>query len=217
MSATGKPRLRGVSHEIAFFVSLAGGPALMLLAPTIHARLAVALYASTLSGLFGVSALLHRRTWSLRWRRWLRRLDHAMIFLAIAGTYTAIGGLTLAPDLATIVLRVVWIGALGGALLHLAWVDIPKWLGAIPYVALGWVAVVAMPELRDRLGAGGMTLLVGGGALYTLGAFVYARRRPDPFPTVFGYHEIFHLLVIAAATAHYATLAAFVLPRLTPP
>ncbi len=137
-----------------------------------------------------------------------------MIFLVIAGTYTAIGGLVLPADLAVSLLWVVWGGALAGALLHLAWVDIPKWLGAIAYVALGWVAVVATPQLLEGLGRLGFGLLVVGGGLYTLGAVVYARRRPDPAPAVFGYHEVFHLLVIAAAGTHYATLVGFVLPHL---
>jgi len=209
-----KPRWRGVSHLVAFGVSLLTGPLLVLAAPTIGARLMLAVYGLTLSGLFGVSALYHRRNWSLRVRHWLRRLDHATIFLAIAGTYTAIAGLTLPNSTAWLVLTVVWIGALAGAALQLFRGFAARWLSAGPYVALGWVAVAVVPQLADTLGRGGFALLLCGALLYSAGAVVYARKRPDPRPLVFGYHEVFHLLVIAAAAAHYATVVGFVLPRL---
>jgi hemolysin III len=212
---SGRPRLRGVSHQIAFFVSLVSGIALVVAAPDGQTRAEVAIYAASLSGLLGVSAVLHRRDWSPTVRRHLRRLDHSMIFVLIAGTYTPIAGTVLEGSLRTAVLCIVWIGALLGVILTVAWIDAPKWAAALPYVALGWVAVVAVPQLIDGLGVAGMSLLGLGGALYTVGAVVYARKRPDPVPTVFGYHEVFHALVIAAAAAHYAVIAGFVLPRAT--
>jgi hemolysin III len=212
---SGRPRLRGVSHQIAFFVSLVSGIALVVAAPDGQTRAEVAIYAASLSGLLGVSAVLHRRDWSPTVRRHLRRLDHSMIFVLIAGTYTPIAGTVLEGSLRTAVLSIVWIGALLGVILTVAWIDAPKWAAALPYVALGWVAVVAVPQLIDGLGVAGMSLLALGGALYTVGAVVYARKRPDPLPMVFGYHEVFHALVIAAAAAHYAVIAGFVLPRAT--
>jgi hemolysin III len=212
--ATVKPRWRGLSHLVAFGVSLLTGPLLVLAAPTIGARLVLGIYALSLSALFGVSALYHRPTWSPRVRGWLRRVDHATIFLAIAGTYTAIAGLTLPSSTAWAVLTVVWIGALVGAALQLFRGLAPRWLSAGPYLALGWVAVGVMPQLAQTLGQGGLALLLSGALLYTVGAVVYAGKRPNPRPLVFGYHEVFHLLVIAAAAAHYATVARFVLPHL---
>ena len=213
-SAAVKPRWRGVSHLLAFGVSLLSGPLLVLAAPTIGARLMLGVYGLSLSGLFGVSALYHRPNWSPRARHWLRRLDHATIFLVIAGTYTAIAGLTLPSSTAWLVLTVVWIGAMVGAALQLIRGFAARWLSAGPYLALGWVAVAVVPQLAESLGRGGFALLLGGALLYSVGAVVYARKRPDPRPLVFGYHEVFHLLVIAAAAAHYATVAGFILPRL---
>jgi hemolysin III len=201
-----------VSHQYAFFISLLGGTLLVLLAATTRARLAAAIYAVSVSALFGVSALYHRVTWTTTARRRLRRLDHAMIFLVIAGTYTPVGLLVLEGTLATVVLAVVWGGAVAGILLELAWTGAPRWLGWSVYLALGWVAVVAMPQLFARLGVAGGLLLVAGGLLYSAGAAVYARRRPDPVPAVFGYHEVFHLLVIAGVAAHFLAIALFALP-----
>jgi hemolysin III len=210
---TSKPVLRGVSHLVAFGVSLLAGPVLLALAPTPLTRVALGLYGLSLSGLFGVSALYHHPTWSPRWRRRLRRLDHAMIFLAIAGTYTAVAGLALPPAVAGPLLGVVWGGALAGAVLQLVGVQARRWLAVGPYLALGWAALVVIPQLLERLGSVGIGLMITGAGLYTAGAVVYARRRPDPLPTVFGYHEVFHLLVIAAAATHYAAVVGFVLPR----
>jgi hemolysin III len=208
-----KPRLRGVSHQWAFFVSLATGAALVIAAPDGRARLAAGIYAATVAGLFGISALYHRITWaSQAARRWMRRLDHSMIFLLIAGTYTPFGLLVLDGTIATVVLALVWGGALAGILLNLVWVDAPKPVTAIVYVILGWVAVAAFPDLIDELGITATVMIALGGVLYTVGAVVYALRRPDPVPTVFGYHEVFHALVIAAAAVQYAVVAFFVLP-----
>jgi hemolysin III len=208
-----KPRLRGVSHQWAFFVSCAIGAALVIAAPAGTPRLAAAIYAVSVSALFGVSALYHRITWaSAAARRWMRRLDHSAIFLLIAGTYTPFALLVLDGAIATVILVVVWAGALGGILLKLVWIDAPKLLAAIVYVALGWVAVAAFPDLLDELGVTGTALVVAGGLLYTAGAVVYALRRPDPVPTVFGYHEVFHALVIVAAALQYAVVAFYVIP-----
>jgi hemolysin III len=207
-----KPRLRGVLHQWAFFVSLASGTLLVLLATTTRASLAVAIYAASVSALFGVSALYHRVTWTTAARRRMRRLDHAMIFLLIAGTYTPVGLLVLNGTLATVVLAVVWGGALAGIVLELAWTTAPRWLGGTVYLALGWVAVVAMPQLFTRLGMTGGLLIVVGGLVYSAGAAVYALRRPDPVPGVFGYHEVFHLLVIAGVAAHFLAITLYALP-----
>ncbi len=209
---TGRPRLRGVSHQYAFFASLITGALLVFVAPTRKATSAAAIYALSVSGLFGASALYHRITWKPTARRWMRRLDHSMIFVLIAGTYTPFALLVLHGTLATVVFGIVWGGALAGVVLKLAWVDAPKWLAAGVYLALGWVGVATAPQLLHRAGPGALALIVAGGVLYSLGAVVYATRRQDPSPRVFGYHEIFHLLVIAAAATHYAAIAGYALP-----
>lgn len=203
-----RPQLRGVSHQWAFLVALAGGIALVVAAPDGRARLALAIYAVTIAGLFGVSALYHRISWSsARARAWMRRADHAMIFLVIAGTYTPFALLVLKGSTATAILIVVWAGALAGILLKLVWIGAPKWLAAAAYVALGWVAVAAFPQLVEHAGVLATVGLAAGGVLYTLGAVVYALQRPDPVPHVFGYHEVFHALVIAAAALQFAVIA----------
>jgi hemolysin III len=209
----GKPRLRGVSHQWAFFVSVAIGAALVVAAPSGQPRLAAAIYALSVAALFGTSALYHRITWaSQAARRWMRRLDHSMIFFLIAGTYTPFALLVLDGDLATVILIVVWAGALAGVLMKLVWIDAPKALVAVTYVLLGWVAVAAFPTMIERLGVTASTLVAVGGLLYTLGALVYAFQRPDPAPSVFGYHEVFHALVILAAALQYAVIAFYVIP-----
>jgi hemolysin III len=208
-----KPRLRGVSHQWAFFVSVAIGAALVVVAPSGQPRLAAAIYALSVAALFGTSALYHRITWaSQAARRWMRRLDHSMIFFLIAGTYTPFALLVLEGDLATVILIVVWAGALAGVLMKLVWIDAPKALVALTYIMLGWVAVAAFPDLIERLGVTAATLVGVGGLLYTLGALVYAFQRPDPAPSVFGYHEVFHALVILAAALQYAVIAFYVIP-----
>jgi hemolysin III len=207
-----KPRLRGVLHQYAFYVSLASGTLLVLLAATTRAAVAAAIYAVSVSALFGVSALYHRVTWTTAARRRMRRLDHSMIFLLIAGTYTPVGLLVLKDPLATMVLAVVWGGAAAGIVLELVWTTAPRWLGGVVYLALGWVAVVAMPQLFTRLGVAGGLLLVAGGLVYSAGAAVYALRRPDPAPAVFGYHEVFHLLVITGVATHFLAISLYALP-----
>ena len=209
-----KPRFRGRSHEWAFFASLGLLPSLLIAAPSGHARLAAAIYGVSVAGLFGASALYHRVTWRrVAARRWMRRLDHAMIFVLIAGTYTPFALLALDGWVATAILIVVWAGALGGVVLKLVWIDAPKPIVAGVYVALGWVAVAALPNLIDAIGVVPTALVILGGLLYSAGALIYVLKRPDPSPRVFGYHEIFHLLVIAAAALQYAVVAFWVLPR----
>jgi hemolysin III len=209
-----KPRLRGVSHEWAFFVSLFLGAGLIIAAKTPKATLAVTIYAVSLSALLGTSALYHRVNWTRpSVRLWMRRLDHSMIFFLIAGTYTPFALLVLSGPLADAILLVVWLGALAGALVEMVWIEHPKWVAALIYMSLGWVAAVAFPQLWKDMGAPGTLLVAVGGLLYTAGAIVYALQRPNPDPRVFGYHEIFHLLVIAAAAAHFAAIAFFALPE----
>jgi hemolysin III len=209
-----KPKLRGVTHEWAFFMSLGFGVALIVLAEGTEATLAVAIYAASLSALFGTSALYHRVNWSRpNARRWMRRLDHSMIFFLIAGTYTPFALLALHGTLATAILVVVWVGAVAGAIVEMIWIDHPKWASALIYLSLGWVAVATFPALWSTLGVAGSLLVVAGGLLYTAGAVIYAVQRPNPNPAIFGYHEIFHLLVIAAAVAHFSAVAFFALPQ----
>ncbi len=208
-----RPRLRGVFHQYAFFVAVVAGAVLVVLADSLRERVAMWVYAAALAAMFGVSALYHRVTWrSPQVRKWMRRLDHSTILLLIAGTYTPFAVLTFDGARADAILVVVWCGAAAGLLLNLLWVDAPTWLTAIVFISLGWVGVAALPELVD-VGIAPAVLVFAGGGLYTLGALAYALKRPNPRPAVFGYHEIFHLLVIAAAATHFVAIAAFILPQ----
>jgi hemolysin III len=208
-----KPRLRGVFHQYAFFVSIPCGAALILAASGGRARAAAAIYAAAVSALLGTSALYHRITWRPQVRRWMRRLDHSMIFVLIAGTYTPVALLALRGSLGDAILIALWAGALAGILLKLVWIDAPKWLVATIYVVLGFVSAAVFGQLPAAIGWLGVVGLASGGLLYTVGAVVYASGRPNPAPAVFGYHEIFHVLVVAAAALHYAVIAFAVLPR----
>ena len=208
-----KPRLRGVLHQYAFFVSLLCGVGLILAASAGRARLAAAIYAVAVSALLGTSALYHRVSWRPAARRWMRRLDHSMIFVLIAGTYTPVALLALKGTLATAILVALWIGALGGVVFKLVWIDAPKWLFAAVYVALGLVTAAVFGELPAAIGWLGVAGLATGGLLYVIGAVIYASGRPNPVPNVFGYHEVFHTFVLAAAGLHYAVIAFAVLPR----
>jgi len=213
LPAPDKPKLRGVSHEYAFFVSLGCGVGLILAASDGRARLAASIYAVAVSALLGTSALYHRVTWRPAARRWMRRLDHSMIFVLIAGTYTPVALIALHGSLANVILIVMWAGALGGVVFKLVWIDAPKWLFAGVYVALGLVTAAIFGELPATIGWLGVAGLALGGLLYLVGAVIYASGRPDPAPKVFGYHEVFHALVIVAASLHYAVIAFAVLPR----
>jgi hemolysin III len=206
-----------VTHQWAFVASIFIGAALVLSAPSPRAQLAAVIYASSVVALFGSSALYHRVGWrSPGARRWMRRLDHSMIFVVIAGTYTPFALIALQGALASAILIAVWAGAAAGIMLKLAWIDAPERLVALLYVLLGWIGVAAVPKMIAALGIGPAALVAGGGVLYTAGALVYARKRPDPVPAVFGYHELFHVLVIAAAALQYAAIAFFVLPDARP-
>ncbi|HEX4109587.1 MAG TPA: hemolysin III family protein [Solirubrobacteraceae bacterium] len=208
-----RPRLRGVSHEIGFFVSVACGVALVATAPAGRGLVGAIVYALAVSALLGTSALYHRRDWRPAARRWMRRVDHSMIFVLIAGTYTPFALLAMHGPLATAVLVGVWCAALAAGVLEFVWVTHPRWISALLAVGLGWVSVAAMGQLTNSLGLAAVLAIALGGVLYTVGAVVYARQRPDPVPGVFGYHEVFHVLVLAAASIHYAIVAFVVLPR----
>jgi hemolysin III len=206
-----KPRLRGVLHEIGFFVALPLAALLPILAHGGRARVAAAVFAASVVTMFGASALYHRPTWTPARRRWLRRLDHAGIYGLIAGSYTPFGLLVLGGAWRIAVLAIVWTGSALSIFLKLFWCDGPKWLAAALGIALGWVGVVVYPQFVDRLGVLPALLLLAGGVFYTLGAIVYARRKPNPAPGVFGYHEVFHAFTIVAVACQYVVVAFWVL------
>ena len=206
-----KPLLRGVLHQGAFIASLIVAPFLLISADTSTARLGAAVFAASMSACFGASALYHRGTWTPPVRRWLRRVDHAGVYLLIAGTYTPVCLLVLHGDWREVILVVIWGGALTAMLIKFVWVDAPKWIAAGVGLALGWISVVVLPQLAHRLQVSALTLLIAGGLLYSIGAVVYARRKPNPFPSVFGYHEVFHALTIAAAACQYVAIGFFVI------
>jgi hemolysin III len=204
-----KPRLRGISHTAAFVAALPLGVLLGLMAGTARERIGVIAFAAAVAIMFGVSALYHRGNWSQGPRRWMRALDHAGIFILIAGTYTAFGLLVLDGAWRTVVLAVVWTGAACAVLLNVAWKSSPQWLTGALAIALGWIGAVVAPQFADKIGAGGMTLVAAGGLAYTAGAVIFAMRRPNPYPATFGYHEVFHVLVITAVACHYTAVAFF--------
>jgi len=205
-----RPRLRGVLHQAAFSVSLVAGTLLIVYADGGREKVAAAIFAGSVSAMLGASALYHRVIWTPRLRLWMRRIDHAGIYLLIAGTYTPVGLLILDGAWQTVILAIVWTGAAAAIVLKFAWVEAPKWLAAAIGIALGWVGVVVMPQLAHRAGITAVVLLAVGGVAYTLGAIVYARGRPDPVPHVFGYHEVFHALTLVAVACQYVAVAFFV-------
>jgi hemolysin III len=207
-----RPRLRGLSHEIAFFVSLPLGVALVLETRTAAGRTSAIVYAASVAFMFGASGFYHRITWPGPWRLRMRRIDHAGVYGLIAGSYTPIGLLVLHGTWRVAVLGVVWGGAAAAILLKVFWVAGPKWLAVTIGIALGWVGVIVLPQVASRVGLTGCLLLLGGGLAYTAGALVYGFRRPDPVPNVFGYHELFHVLVIVAVGLQYGSIAFCVLP-----
>ncbi|WP_422615065.1 PAQR family membrane homeostasis protein TrhA, partial [Frankia torreyi] len=202
-----RPRMRGWLHAGAFPVSLALGLLAVALATTLRARLGIAIYALSIAALFGTSALYHRTMWSTsRARARMKRLDHSMIFIFIAGTYTPFALLAMPASTARVVLAVVWGGAALGVTIRMLWLHSPRYLTVPLYIALGWVAIFVIPELAHRAGIASMVLLLVGGVCYSLGAVVYAARRPDPAPATFGYHEVFHAFTLVAAACHYIAL-----------
>jgi len=212
MSGPPVPRLRGVFHQYAFFGALAAGTVLVVLADGYTERFAVWVYATALAAMFGASALYHRFPWrNAAARVRARRLDHAMIFVFIAGTYTPFAMLGFSGPLQVIVLAAVWAGAALGLVLNLVWIEAPRWLSTVAYLAVGWVGVVAVPQVFGALGVAVGVLLVVGAGLYTVGALAYASTWPNPFPATFGFHEVFHLFVIAAAATQFVALALVVL------
>lgn len=213
VDSVARARMRGVLHEAFFLPFLAAAVVLVSIAGSTRGRVGMAFYGAGLAGCIGFSALYHRGRWTPRVRMLLGRIDHSVIFALIAGTYTPICLLVLSGPLAYTVLAIVWIGGGLGAALALLWGNAPPIIEVTPYAVVGWVAVLALPQLFLGLGWGGMSLLIGGGILYTAGAVIYGRQRPDPFPTVFGYHEVFHTLVVLAASAQCVAMFIWVLPR----
>jgi hemolysin III len=200
-----------VLHEVAFWLSLGAGALLVIGAEGSERRLASAVFAVSVAACFGASALYHRVTWSPRVRVWMRRIDHAGVYLMIAGTYTPVSLLALDGRWRPAVLAVVWTGAGAAIVLKFLWVAAPKWVAAAIGIALGWVAVAALPELARNVNPIALAFLIAGGLAYTAGAIVYARSRPDPIPAVFGYHELFHALTIVGIACQYTAIAFFII------
>ena len=201
-----KPRLRGWLHAVTFPIALVAGAILVATAPTQASRLSSAVFAATAVLLFGTSALLHRGSWSPRVEDLIRRIDHSNIYLIIAGTYTPFAVLALPPDQGRMLLWIVWTGAIAGVILRVFWTAAPRWLTTALYVLVGWVAVFFLPELIEGAGVVAVTLIIVGGVLYTLGALVYALKRPNPSPEWFGFHEVFHAFTVAAFATHYVAV-----------
>lgn len=207
LTAALKPRLRGVLHETGFAVSLITGTALVCLAEGARARTAAVVYAVSVALLFGTSAAYHRGPWTGRSREVMKRLDHSMIFILIAGTYTPFALLLLEGATRWLVFGLVWGGALLGVVLRNAVRRPARWLFVVLYLALGWVALGVLPQLQEAGGWAVVVLLLVGGLFYSLGAIVYALRRPDPFPTWFGFHEVFHAFTLLAFVTHYVAVS----------
>jgi hemolysin III len=207
-----KPKLRGVFHEAGFYAALAAGTVVVATAEPGRGRAAAVIFSSCVAVCFGASALYHRPTWSPRARARLARLDHAGVYLLIAGSYAPFGLLVLSAGWAVPILTVVWTGALVAIMVKLFWLHAPKWVSALIGLTLGWIGAAAFSQLL-KLPATALLLIIGAALLYTAGAVVYALRRPDPFPRVFGYHELFHVLTVAATACEYVVIVLFVLPR----
>jgi hemolysin III len=202
-----KPSGRGVSHEVAAFAFPVLGLALVVVAPTAAARWSALVYTVGVTAMYATSACYHRGHWSPPARRRLRRLDHSMILVGIAATYTPLAVVGLDSRSARVLLAIVWTLAIIGVVVQMLWLDAPRWLVAGIYVVVGWTALLFVPVLWNQLGVVTFSLIVAGGVLYSVGARVYSTRRPDPFPAVFGFHEVFHALVIAAGLVFYVAIA----------
>lgn len=207
-----RPRLRGVFHLWAFVAALAAGAVLGVLADGALETFSVWVYVAALAAMFGASALYHRFPWRTHvgWL-WARRADHSMIFVFIAGSYTPFALLAFEGATQWIVLVFAWGGAVFGLVLNFIWLDGPRWLGVATYIAVGWVGLIAVPQLFTRVGVAAGVLVIVGGALYTLGAVAYAAKRPNPIPRWVGFHEVFHLLVVAAAVVQFVAVSLVVL------
>ena len=206
------PRLRGVSHAVASVVAVAAAIVVVALAPTVRTIVPLAVYGVGLIALFGGSALYHRWPGPARFKSLLQRIDHSTIYVFIAASYTPIAVVLLHGALAWMILVVAWAGAAAGVAFTLGWIEAPRTVVVASYLALGWLAVIALPQLLQLLGVVPLVLLSAGGLLYSAGAIVYATQRPDPWPRTFGFHEVFHALVIMAAAAQYVAIIGWVLP-----
>jgi hemolysin III len=205
-----RPILRGRLHQVAFFVSIPAGIALVGLARATTARVGAMVFAATLTALYGVSAAYHRGRWSVGTRRLMKHLDHSMIFVFIAGTYTPVTLLALRPAWGITLLALAWTGAAVGVVVTVLRLERWHGVGFVMYLVLGWLAIVATPQLVQSLARPELALLVMGGVLYTVGAIVLARKRPDPHPAIFGYHEVWHTLVVGANACHFALVVLLV-------
>ena len=210
MDALDIPRLRGVTHAYAFWCALVAAAALVAVSPGGVSRVAAAVYGAGLCALFGGSGLYHRWRWHPRWRPILRRIDHSTIYVFIAACYTPVALLVLDGATKWVVLTVVWVGAALGVAFSVAWITAPRALCSATYVALGWVALLCVPQLADALPVTPLVLIACGGVLYTIGAVIFALGRPNPWPRTFGFHEIFHVFVILAAVAHFVAMAGWI-------
>ena len=208
-----RPRLRGWLHVVAFFGWLVGGPILVAAGPDAGAQAALAVYVTGMLVMFGTSAAFHRIRWSSpAWRR-MRRADHSAIFVGIAGTTTAVAALALSGWVQVATLVLVWCGAAAGIALRQVWLDAPQWAVALPYVVVGWgPPAMAAPQLVRGLGWVGFSLMLAAGCAYTAGALVYARKRPDPWPRVFGFHEVFHACTLVGSLLFACAIAFIALP-----
>jgi hemolysin III len=212
MAHAERPHLRGLFHLGGFVAAVIAGIVLGILADGGLEIVSTWIYVAALAAMFGASALYHRFPWrSDSARRWARRVDHSTIFLFIAGSYTPFALLAFEGATRWIVLGFAWGGALLGLVLNLAWLDAPRWLSSAAYVGVGWVGVIAAPQLFENVGVPGSLLVIAGGLLYTAGALAYAAKRPNPFPSWFGFHEVFHVLVLAAAAVQFVAVALVVL------
>lgn len=208
-----KPLLRGWSHAVAFIAAVAMCPIVVIFSPSGSAKAAAAIFAGSVIGLFGISAAYHRFPWGPRMSAVMQRLDHSMIFILIAATYTpiAVAGLPSGPG--ELILRVAWTGAVIGVIFQVAWPSAPRALTAAAYLVVGWCCLLVIDDVWTSLGVAGFVLLLVGGLLHTIGAVIYATKRPNPWPTVFGFHEVFHVFTILAIATHYVVVALIALPK----
>lgn len=209
--APDRPLLRGVLHQVGFVIALIVGIFLVLHSHGARQGTAAIVFACSVAVMLGASALYHRVTWRPTVRPWMRRIDHAGIYILIAGSYTPVGLLALHGWLRWVVLAIVWSGAAVATILKFCWVDAPKWVSTGLAIAIGWVGVFALPQLLHSVGLAPVLLIAAGGIAYTAGGIIYALRKPDPVPTVFGYHELFHALTLVALAFQYVAITFFVI------